>query len=368
MRSAILDYGPIEALKALVWGGLKPSHLSALEIGLRALITTSSVRVWPFHDGFGTSDASVSWPPIDDSALDYEFEYDNGRLPALATLQDGEEEALDRLADDLLSQAIGKKPEHFKPSDLIQFLPPSKQDNVTATLSLEDLESDETVNLEFVREMLREHLLTLVRFHRSGAVVFSESPLAKICKEHLFAKYPEGLFAELNPAYKDFIRKIVGPGLGATVPPLSALVLSRLSKRQEVAVAIRELREEYQASRDSLWDSLERMWTADNLNDQMKILRDLEGASASLFPAAFPQRDRFLETALSATLDLADARPVSAFKTMGSALLQMDEHTSRVSAFGFTKQLSSDLSKIQGSDKFLRRILARSEQIEFGLG
>jgi hypothetical protein len=236
------------------------------------------------------------------------------------------------MAIGLVCRAVAKTQDQLTPSDLVKFLPPPIGVSVRSALDQEpdldqELDSREIndANMDYVWQFLQGHLLTLVRFHRTGAVVFSESPLANLCKEHLFPSYPESLFAELDPAWKNFVRKVVGPGLGATVPPLSAVVLSRLSKRSEVAVVIRELREEYQASRTAVWDRLESMWTSDTLSEQMKILWDLEAASSSLFPAAFPQRCRFLETALSATVDLADAKLGSAAKTVGVALLQRDE-------------------------------------------
>jgi hypothetical protein len=86
LRTAVLDYGPIEALSALIWGELKPTHLRSLELALRALMTVDTIRVRPFVDGFGNTYQRMSGPPIGDAALDYEFEYDNGKFPPLDVL------------------------------------------------------------------------------------------------------------------------------------------------------------------------------------------------------------------------------------------------------------------------------------------
>jgi hypothetical protein len=226
---------------------------------------------------------------------------------------------------------------------------------------------DSELSLNYVRNMLDDQLEALVRFHRSGAVIFSNSALAGVYNKHLFARFPAAIFEPLDPEWQNIMGKVAGPGIGATVPPLTAVVLSRTGRRHDLAVTIRELREEYQSSRTDLWNRLVQMWTADTLREQVRILEELEAASKSLFPAAFPQRSRFLQTALSVAVDMAEARPISALKDLGQALLRGDEHRSRVSAIGFTRQLHSDLSKIEGSDKFLRRLLSRDEQIRFGL-
>jgi hypothetical protein len=149
--------------------------------------------------------------------------------------------------------------------------------------------------------------------------------------------------------------------------PLLACLLSRRAKRDELSVVIRELREEYAASRKALREHLEQMWTAPTLKKQLRLLFDLEKAGEDLFRAAFPQRVSFLDTAWSVTVKAAEARPLSAVEEVGKSLLRRDQAKSAVSAIGFARQLTSDLRRIAGLANLLRNVLSLSERERFGV-
>jgi hypothetical protein len=219
----------------------------------------------------------------------------------------------------------------------------------------------------FAMQQVMRYARTLIRYHRAGAIVFSSGLVYQACEEHLFSKYPSSIFTTLDRDWQDMLRKATGPGIGVTVPPILALVLTRAKSRERLSLAIRELREEYASSRRKLWEYLQAMWNADKLRDQLRLLSDLEAASDHLFRAAFPQRLRLLQTGLSIATKLADMRPLGALEEAGKAALHIDEAWSRVSAIGFTKQLAYDLRTIDGMGSLLRRVLTKDEASEFGI-
>lgn len=152
-----------------------------------------------------------------------------------------------------------------------------------------------------------------------------------------------------------------------TVPPVLACVLSRVEKRHQISNAIRDLREEYARSRTSLWSFLEEMWEAGTLKKQVQMKEKLERASQGLFPSTFPDRFPYLDTAWSVAIDIAELRPLSALRDAGKALLNDDQARGHVSAISFTRQFSSDLAKISGMSRMLRKILTRAEAARFGI-
>ena len=125
--------------------------------------------------------------------------------------------------------------------------------------------------------------------------------------------------------WASLVRKVNGPGLGVTVPPLLACVLSRRAQRDELSVVIRDLRQEYAASRDRLWDYVEEMWNPKTVRRQISLLAKLEKASAAMFNSAFPERFTFLETAWSVTADLAQQKTMGAVEQLGKAAVAWNE-------------------------------------------
>ena len=175
------------------------------------------------------------------------------------------------------------------------------------------------------------------------------------------------LFADLDTVWHDQLRQVTGPGIGVTVPPVLACVLSRGTRRYDLSVAIRDLREEYAGSRRSLWEHLEAMWFASSMKEQLSLRAGLEKASKGLFPAAFSERFPFLQTAWSTTVLVADMKLGSAADQLGRAVLQHDEPQAHVSAIGFTKQLAGDLRAVDGMHDLLRRILSPAEPARFSI-
>jgi len=384
LRSAIIDHGPLRAIQNLIFGPFSPLDLPLAEQALRAFLTTEELRAFPFvalerDTDFPKDvlDEDSSAPPIGDGILDYEFAYEPNSLPILPSIDRAERRALDKLVAAILEKRFGKSIYDLAETDLAKVVNSRFMEHELYWL-FEDPEIEElTGNIDvfsagtdkhiYIVEALSSYLRTLIRFHRSGAVVFSDGLIGDACQEYLFSRYPSSIFDQLDEDWQGYVRYLTGPGIGVAVPPILACVLSRVRNRDEIPIVIRHIREEYQSSRKSLWNYLEEMWFAPTLKKQLRLLSKLESASANLFRASFPERFPFLQTAFSTVIKAADLKPLSAMEEIGKALLKKDESNSRVSAIGFTKQLSSDMRRIKGMDKLLSDVLTRAEISEFGL-
>jgi hypothetical protein len=203
----------------------------------------------------------------------------------------------------------------------------------------------------------------MVEAHRNGYSVYSKSPVASLCDEHIFTRWPSALFDKLDQEYKDVGRRLRGPGLAVDLPPLIALVLSRSSSRYGIPETILEIREEYAKDRAELWNILSAMWTSTRAAEQIKILDKLEMAAASIFRTAFPERFN----ALSIGWELGKLSPAG---ITGAIKAIVDHHTPRlqVSAVSFARRLADDLHfHLQNQSSVLRRLLSVAERQHFGV-
>ena len=207
--------------------------------------------------------------------------------------------------------------------------------------------------------------VSLLYLERAGSTIFSQTKVAYACHRKVFASYPLKLFSDLDTSWNAVLRDMLGPGIGVTVPPLLAVVLSRARRRNEISSVIRDLREEYANSRRSLWEHLEEMWLAPTLKKQIQLSQKLVKASANLFAASFPERCRFLETALSVAIDAAEMKPLSMVGDAGKAILNWDK--TALTGISFARQLSSDLRRVGGLHRLLPKILTQAEKYNFAL-
>jgi len=199
----------------------------------------------------------------------------------------------------------------------------------------------------------------LVGCHRAGLLVFADSPVARICEEHVFAKWPSRLFELLGEELGRLSRLISGPDIAFALPPLLSLVMSRAPEREAIPNIIVAVRDEYASARKELWALLDEMWNAKSFATQVKILRSLESAASSIVPAAFRGSVNALELAIGvASVSLSDT---------ARTLLAHDAPIGRVSAVSFARKLSRDLRKfLENNRTILRRHLSVSERRQFG--
>jgi hypothetical protein len=203
----------------------------------------------------------------------------------------------------------------------------------------------------------------VVECHRSGLCVFGEGPVARFANQHLFSHWPNALFNRLDEEYREFARAVRGPGVGIELPILTALVLSRASRRDEIPVTIRDIRDSYASDRTALWELLDQMWFARTAREQMRALQILNQAADSIFDAAFPKKFRALSVGWElGKLSLAGA--VGAFKTV----VDHNEPRLQVSAVSFANQLANDLHHfLLANHSILQRHLTPSERRAFGM-
>jgi hypothetical protein len=377
-RAGIIDDDLIAALQNLMFGDtpLEITDLSKIEMALRGFITAEELHMVP-RLLLGADDVGQrrDWAddaiPFHDGVLDFEFVYETKDVDLLAPLTTAESDGIDSFIDHKFKKAFGKPFEALSREEMLKvFEGLSARLSKHANLILK--EGDEElyeggVKSAFLPTVL-EYAKTLVRLHRGGAVVFTETAIGKTCHEHIFSQYPRAIFESLDTSWPAYLRKAMGPGIGISVPPVLACVLTNAGgKRHEIMFAIRDLREQYATARQELWDYLEQMWKAPTLKEQLELLADLENASASLFQASFPERFPFLETAWDITADVAELKPLSAVTKIGKSLLGTSKPQTHVSAIGFTRRLARDLRAVAGLDRLLRPYLTKAEAASFGL-
>lgn len=385
LRSAIIDDDIVESLKTLVIGDvpLVPQDLWRIELAIRAFVLAEDLRKVPHLQDQNVLREDYDCAPLGDGVLDYEFVPDSQWVKKLRPLSAAQMNVLQRTLVRALADRNGMNFAQLTLADIesiMRKIPPRFIES--PVLALADRSgffaerpdaTDEDFNM--CLRILGDDLLTgismygvaLLRCEREGATVYSLSPVGEACHKYVFAPYPRQLFAGLDAKWDSLLKQVLGPGIGISVPPLFACILSRVEKRSDISSAIRDLRGEYDNSRKRLWDYLEEMWCAPTLKKQLKMLAKLEKASVHLFQAAFPERCRFLETAWSLTMDVANMKPLDAVGDIGKALLKQDEHVGAVSGIGFTRQLSSDIRNIAGLHTLLPKILSRAEQANFAL-
>ena len=178
----------------------------------------------------------------------------------------------------------------------------------------------------------------LVECHRSGYSVYAIGPLATLCNEHIFSRWPNRLFDQCEEAYRETMRELRGPGIGVELPPLTSMLLSVSPSRQSIPMALAELREMYEDLRNDLWQTLTEMWTAGTVKQQLKHLRKLEDVSKHMFSAAFPDRI----PAMSLAFEAAKLSPAGG---IGIAKHLLERPRARVSAISFAARLADDLHR-----------------------
>ncbi len=392
-RAAVVDDDLLSALQALLFDEreLELADLPKIEMALRAFITAEELHMLPMVDislGGKTRHMNDDLNPIGDGVLDYEFVYEPREVALLEPLTTEESQALYDLVEARLDEMCGKRFRTLTEKELTEAcewvsqrlidLPNRMLSYFRATGDPNFPEggqwppggnylSDNTFSPAVLID-IQIYAVTLVRLSRGGAVVFSETPIGKACYEHIFSRYPQRIFEDLDASWSAYLRKVIGPGIGISVPPVLACVLTRAGgKRGELSLIIRDLREEYASSRTALWDHLEQMWIAPTLKKQLKLLDELERAAAGLFQASFPERFPFLDTAWDITADVAELRPLSAATKMGKAVLKHSKFHNQVSAISLARQLSGDLRKVAGLARLLRPYLTKSEAAKFGV-
>ena len=371
----VIDDDLLDSLQTLLFGerSLEPRDLHNIEMALRAFITVEELHMVPKvenHTGI-TRDETDDLNPVGDGIIDYEFVYEPDEVPLLASITEEEASALDGFVETKLGEIFGKSFQTLSAEELdkaVEIIPFRHTPYLGAQEALEANPDVGPINYYLPLEHIQTYATTLVRLSRGGAVVFSETLIGKACYEHIFSRYPQQIFEELDASWSSYLRKVVGPGIGVTIPPVLACVLTRANgKRHQISSCIRDLREEYASSRRALWDHLAQMWMAPTLKKQLKLLDELERASSGLFRASFPERFPFLETAWDITADVAELKPLSAATKLGSAALKHSKFHNQVSAISFTRQLATDLRKVAGLSRLLRPYLDKSEAARLGI-
>ncbi|MBN2224712.1 MAG: hypothetical protein JW765_08585 [Deltaproteobacteria bacterium] len=391
---AILERPLLRVLETLWEGPVAPDNLDAIELAIRAFLVSPVLIASRVQDSqWGTAWEDVVEDPskesiendeaFRDSLLDYEFSDPKVAHP-YTTISSDESDFLKSLVlKEIEPQALEALPRWIKRNgEAYAYLDAwydgyaekecenrarlmyGYRDELLYEDELEKLDRDHLYAHPLFHLGPANHANYLVGCHRAGLTVYGISPITKICATHIFSKWPDYLFKTLGEEYKRASEELRGPGMGVTLPPLTALLLSRARTRDDIPVTLRDLREEYTEARDELWSMLSEMWFAPTCEDQLKILRQLSNAASSLFVAAFPERFDALGLAISAT-DLLTL-------TVSSTLSTIREHFNpgaRVGAISFASKLAKDLRlHLLGSHHILKRHFTEDELKEFGTG
>jgi hypothetical protein len=379
---ALIERPLLRALEALWEGPLRPDYLPAIESAIRAFLTASTLTASRYGSTLGDSEAvHPSRPdaeyeePFDDQLLDYEFTYPREPHPFI-DLGRTESEFLSKLvlaklapsACVALPRWIGSFGEAIAYLDAwYEGCPRDECEAAAKTSEREHLHPFERTP-EYALYALSithnavSHAKYLVGCHRAGLIVYGHSPIAQICSEHLFSKWPDYLFKTLDEEYRQATEELRGPGLGVALPLLTTLLLSRAPSRSRIPEALRDIREEYEPDRDRLWTMLGEMWEAPTFKRQIGVLRTLEGAATSLFKTSFPERTDALSVALTAA-SLIKGDAVSPLRK----LHDWNQPRARVGAVSFAQKLASDLrGRLLNQREIMRRHFTDAEFREFG--
>jgi len=213
-----------------------------------------------------------------------------------------------------------------------------------------------------LRTGVEAHALYFVKCHSHGYGIVSCKPIAQICYEHIFARWPMHLFNKLSADFQKEARLLLSPGFSFPIPPVTLLVLSRAYSRGQIPGTLLDLRDEFKKGRKELWELLSKLWRTTNFGEQLKIQRALENAANSIFAAAFPETIN----SLSVALDFAQLTPDGIASGMNK-LLDYDTPNRQVKAISFAAKLSKQLRiHLKNQTDVLKRHLTRSELVSFG--
>lgn len=382
LGASLVEPTLLRTFETLWEGSLKPESLADIERCLRAFLVSprlmvGRVDVSTLDELSHRADPNCFEEPFGDHLLDYEFEHPANPQPFKRL----EEEENHFLRDLIYMEALTALPAWISTQGEAlaywhAWFDGAEQDAcVTAALNqrpeLEHYHAlfpekfrgrDSIVLFRSVRPELWAHATYLVASHRAGMLLFGCSPIARLCAKHLFSAWPEKLFEKFGEQFRMSAEALRGPGTGLNLPPLISLVLSRADKRYDIPTAILELREEYRASRNQLWEILHEMWFAPTFSGQMKVLRKLESASESIFESAFPDATDGISLGITAV------RVVTGDLAAGLERLQeKDQARSRIAAVSFARKLSDSLRKdLLTQTTLLRRHLSKAELHAFG--
>jgi hypothetical protein len=380
---AIIDKRMIDIWETL-WGGpLDPSNLEVIELVTRAFLvhpylTVSEVQNITFNKDGRPISLFDDYTPLSDTCLQHAFCEQDKELP-FVTISNEESTYLESTA----VHALREKLLAILPSSLTSLKTKWQvyefinlwylgYNVAECTEIAQDVEEFGPLVLDhekFTPDSLKAHRLWhhdalgdaqyLVGCHRAGFTIYGVSPIYKVCLQHIFSKWPMHLFESLGRQFGEESRLIRGLGLGVTLPPVTALVLSRAKKRDDIPDVLFELRDEYKTSRDTLWEMLDKMWHTKTFLQQTKILRTLTDAADSIFPAAFPERFDVLSLGISAT---------SGVSSILTTIREYDRPRARVTAVSFAAKLSNDLRKnLFNCRHLISRHLTKLERRQFGM-
>lgn len=390
LGDALLDRSVESALCALWEGGLSPSKLSAIELGIRAFITSKRLLAPPHGDrtdgifGFVNS----YHPPFDETVLQYEFVNPERDVPLpnldapesaylLAMIDKAQRVDASALVREGRTMSVFEAMYTLK--NLYQNYPIPFDTDLIATIkdyqrdfeeeAVESRFEHQTYSVEHVdkvarhvaKEVHRDEASYFIKCHRAGLIVYTDSKVGRICNDFIFAEWPRKLFEKFDSAYEKSVRSLRAPGISIELPPMIAMVLYRARNRSHVPEVLREMRDEYKEVRSELWSLICQAWFAPTYKEQLKHLRQLQLAADSLHDAAFPERIDILSLGLGvASMSLKD---------VAGKLREHDQPSSRVASVSFAAKFAKDLQKYLGNQsQILKRHLSASERIEFGVG
>lgn len=97
-------------------------------------------------------------------------------------------------------------------------------------------------------------------------------------------EYPEKLFENLDRDWQQFAREAAAGSLGLMVPPVLSIILTRAARREAIPVIINDLRAEWADARAKVWALIDRLRSAETVEEALDIRRELEEASRMLSP------------------------------------------------------------------------------------
>jgi hypothetical protein len=234
------------------------------------------------------------------------------------------------------------------------------------------------VALEFYLEFLKRVIGTA---QQGGSLLFDgQFPREAV---QLAGRYPAALFRELDKSWQDYAQRIEGQSLPFSVPPVLGMILSRSARRDAIPYVIRDLRDEWAASRRTVWHLLDSLRTARSFGEALEIEEELSGASKlfALEPTETDSRPiRFIwEMVAAAGAGVLTSAVLGAKPHIGAitgVVAQVARSAPEVvqkfggslfgrGAFDLARRVRRGVSRIEL--EALPRLLSESEQVKLGL-
>jgi hypothetical protein len=231
--------------------GIRPSDLDRIEISLRSLLISKELgvlRVNSFWDNdhqnewWNASDKGL-FVPFNDHLLDYEFISPEENVELLSIDKKESSFLIEQIKHKIQAEAVDLVSRRVRTeAGALSLLDDWYEGTYSAEHDYDEYPFEPWADYErrttpvevflegrghpiFFYEPV-EHAQHIVRCYKSGISIYSDHPIGKYCRDHIFWNWPDKIFADFDKDYRDFVEEVRGPGNSAfVIPPVMLMAL-----------------------------------------------------------------------------------------------------------------------------------------------